>query len=201
MNSIVDLVGEGPASSFIELIHKRRSVFPPAFTDEQIPEAWLKIMLSSANMAPTHRLTEPWRFKVLRGQALERLASYLDQYYLAHTPPDQVSEKKREKTRNKVSRSQAVILICMQRDAHARVPEWEELAAVACAVQNMWLTAAALGLGGYWSTPAAIETMDELLPMNTGERCLGLFYLGRHQQPEMPAKRGDWEDKVEWVDE
>lgn len=201
MNFRIDLVGDDPASGLIELIHKRRSVFPPAFTDEQIPESWLKVMMSSANMAPTHRLTEPWRFKVLRGQALERLADYLDQYYLAHTPSDQVSEKKREKTRNKVHRSQAVILICMQRDAQARVPEWEELAAVACAVQNMWLTATALGLGGYWSTPAAIAEMDELVPMNTGERCLGLFYLGQHQQPEMPAKRGDWEGKVVWLDE
>lgn len=32
------------------------------------------------------------------------------------------------------------------------MPEWEETAAVSCAVQNMWLMATALGLAGYWTS-------------------------------------------------
>ena len=32
------------------------------------------------------------------------------------------------------------------------MPEWEETAAVACAVQNMHLTLTAEGLAGYWSS-------------------------------------------------
>jgi len=42
------------------------------------------------------------------------------------------------------------IAICMQR--HHEVPEWEEVAAVACAAQNMQLVATALGVAGYWSS-------------------------------------------------
>lgn len=38
----------------------------------------------------------------------------------------------------------------MQR--HHEVPEWEEVAAVACAAQNMQLVATALGVAGYWSS-------------------------------------------------
>lgn len=31
-------------------------------------------------------------------------------------------------------------------------PEWEEMCAVACAVQNMYLMATSLGVAGYWSS-------------------------------------------------
>ena len=41
----------------------------------------------------------------------------------------------------------------MQRDPGERIPEWEELASVACAVQNMWLSATSYGIGAYWSSP------------------------------------------------
>jgi hypothetical protein len=43
------------------------------------------------------------------------------------------------------------IAICLRRHADA-VPEWEEVAAVASAVQNMQLVASAVGVAGYWSS-------------------------------------------------
>jgi nitroreductase len=33
-----------------------------------------------------------------------------------------------------------------------QLPEWEEVSAVACAVQNMWLAGTAAGVHGYWSS-------------------------------------------------
>ena len=40
----------------------------------------------------------------------------------------------------------------MKRHADKNIPEFEEIAAVACAVQNMHLTAAAYNVGCYWTT-------------------------------------------------
>ena len=86
-------------------------------------------------------------------------------------------------------RAGAVIAICMQRDPEASIPEFEEIASVAMAVQNMWLRCAELGLGCYWSTPKAALLADDFLRLAPGERCLGLFYLGWHEMPEVAGKR------------
>jgi hypothetical protein len=47
-----------------------------------------------------------------------------------------------------------MIAICMARQPHPNklMPLWEELAACACAVQNMHLMATSLGLAAYWSS-------------------------------------------------
>ena len=87
----------------------------------------------------------------------------------------------------------------MQRDPQERVPEWEEIAAVACAVQNIWIGCASLGLGGYWSSPKTIDYMHEFTSMEVGEKCLGLFYLGYHNQPQLAKNRTSWQQKVAWI--
>lgn len=87
----------------------------------------------------------------------------------------------------------------MQRDPAERVPEWEEVAAVACAVQNLWLSCTAYGIGGYWSTPHSIIEAREFLELADGERCLGLFYLGYHQMPDLPGRRIPITQKITWM--
>ncbi|MEM8907496.1 MAG: nitroreductase [Bacteroidota bacterium] len=184
-----------------ELIRKRRAIFPKTYTDQTIPEAIIQQILENANWAPTHRLTEPWRFRVFRGSALSRLGHFMAELYKTHTPEAQFSEMKYEKTRKKMERSACVIAICMQRDPEERVPEWEELAAVACAVQNMWLSCTALDIGCYWSTPKLMDHAGDFLQLAPGERSLGLFYMGYHRLPEIPGKRSPIAEKVKWIDD
>ncbi|MCF8246344.1 MAG: nitroreductase [Saprospiraceae bacterium] len=182
-----------------ELIRKRRSIFPKTYNQKPIPMAIIEEVLENANWAPTHRLTEPWRFKVFTGPALERLGDYLADFYRNNTPEEQFSEAKFTKSKENPRRSACVIAICMKRDAEERVPEWEEVAAVACAVQNMWLTCTAHHVGSYWSSPKAALEADEFLGLEAGERCLGLFYMGYHDLPELPGKRLPISDKTTWV--
>ena len=184
-----------------ELIRRRRAIFPNTYTDEPIPDEVIAEILENANWAPTHKRTEPWRFKVFRGKALPRLGHYLAQWYKENTPAGQFLERKYDKALNNPQRSSCVIAICMQRDPQERIPEWEELAAVACAVQNIWLSCTAYGIGCYWSSPQSILEADEFLGLKKGERCLGLFYMGYHNMPAVPGKRQPVEEKVEWVRE
>lgn len=183
------------------LIRSRRSIFPNTYIDKPIPRAIIEEILENANWAPTHRLTEPWRFKVFQEKALQRLSDYLANWYKVNTPPDQFSDIKYKKTQQKPLRSACVIAICMQRDPMERVPEWEEVAAVSCAVQNMWLTCTVNDIGCYWSSPKSIIEADEFLQLQEGERCLGLFYMGYHKLPELPGKRQPMAEKVEWWEE
>ena len=61
--------------------------------------------------------------------------------------------------------SSVVIAVCMSRQKEERIPEIEEIEAVACAVQNMQLTATAYGIGSFWSSPKIIysDRMKKLL--------------------------------------
>lgn len=184
-----------------DIIRRRRSLYPKMYNDQPIAEELIREILDNANWAPTHRFTEPWRFRVFRGEALRRLGEFLSGQYRAGTPESDFSDVKYKKMLDAPQRSGAVIAICMMRDPESRVPEWEEIAAVASAVQNMWLTCTAHGLGSYWSTPGYILRADQWLGLQPGERCLGLFYMGWYDHVELPAKRGNIDDKVLWINE
>jgi nitroreductase len=64
-----------------ELMRSRRSVFPKDYTGEKIDDFIIKQMLENANWAPTHKLTEPWRFVVFTGDGLKKLAAFQSELY------------------------------------------------------------------------------------------------------------------------
>lgn len=181
-----------------QLIKKRRSIFPKSYIQKTIPKEIIEQVLENANWAPTHKLTEPWRFKVFRGDALEQLGKKLSEIYQANTPAEKFSEMKFKKTQKKASQSDTMIAICMQRDPKESIPEWEEVASVGAAVQNMYLTCTAYNIGCYWSSPGTIKYLSEYLGLNEGERCLGFLYMGYHEMPEIKGMRRSVEEKIEW---
>lgn len=183
-----------------QLIRNRRSISPNNFVQgKEIPKEVIKDLLENANWAPTHRMTEPWRFKVMMGKSLERLSEYLGDYYEKNTPAEKYSEMKHKKTKKKPLQSSCVIAICMQRDPKESVPEEEEIAAVAMAVQNIWLSCAAHGIGTYWSSPKSMYNADEFLELGAGERCLGMLYMGYYEGEERLGKREAISEKVVWM--
>ncbi len=191
------------SSEFLKIIRNRRSVFPAQYNGTPVDRATLELLLEQANWAPTHRLTEPWRYRVFHEPAArQKLGDYLAHWYKTNTPEAEFSAKKFEKNQQKPVRSAAVLAICMQRDPEEKVPEWEELAAVACSVQNLWLSCSALGLGGYWSSPPAMmgDAAREFLQLPEDQKCFGLFYLGHFDLDLPEGKRGLWQEKVEWMD-
>ena len=179
-----------------DLIKKRRSVFPAQYINKPIAKSDIEKILDAANWAPTHKKTEPWRFKVLQGESQEKLGLFLSLKYMESEPKPK--EFKVKKLIDNPKRAGAVIAICMQRDPLESLPEWEEIAATAMAVQNMWLCCTEMGIGCYWSSPGLIQYMDEFFELAPGERCLGFFYMG-HYEGEIPEMtRRPIEDKVVW---
>jgi nitroreductase len=182
-----------------ELIASRRSIFPAMYKAERVSDEHIELLLQNANWAPTHKNTEPWRFHVMTGDALVRLSEFSENWYLAHTPQEKYSEIKHNKTKANPLKSSHVIALCMQPDPKNSLPEWEEFAAVAMAVQNMWLTCTALGLGCYWSSPPNIEDAYQLIDMKASEKCFGWFYVGIPQDNvPQEGNRGPIGDKVRW---
>ena len=183
-----------------ELIRNRRSVYPHQYLDKPIPKEVILEILENGNYAPTYYKTEPWRFKVIRGEKRKELGYFIANFYKAHAPADKFSEKKYHKIIQKPQDSAAVIAICMQRDPKERPEEWEEMAAVAMAVQNMWLTCAAHNIGCYWGTPKAAMKANELFEMKEGEKCLGFFFMGYVENAKSEQKRASVLEKVVWLD-
>jgi len=183
------------------LIRSRRSVYPPSFIDKPIPKETILELLENANHAPTHRITQPWRFCVFVGEGKRKLAEFMAENYRATTPASSFSQAKYDTTRDKILRAGAIIAINVQLHPHL-VPEWEEIAATAASVQNLWLSAWERGIGGYWSSPAnALEPLKEYMQLPENQKTIGLFYLGYHNAPEMPARRTPIEEKVVWMED
>lgn len=184
-------------NTILEIIKNRRSVFPVQYNDQPIAKETIEKLLEAANWAPTHKKTEPWRFKVIQGETLAELGKAMARTYTEHTEkPSSFKEKKLEENPKKAA---CVIAICMQRDPKESLPEWEEIAATAMAVQNMWLAASDLGIGAYWSSPGIIQYMDDFLQLKTGEKCLGFFYLGNYDEQLPSGIRKPIEEKVTWL--
>lgn len=180
-----------------DVIKKRRSVFPVQYNDSPIAKSDIERILQAANYAPNHRKTEPWRFKVVQGDKRAELGEFLSNTYVDITQkPKQVKAKKILENPTKAS---AVIAVCMQRDPNESVPEWEEIAAVAMAVQNMWLCCTEMGIGCYWSSPELIKYMGEFFTMNEREKCLGFFYMGYYDEELPEIERGAIAEKVVWI--
>ena len=186
------------ADALNKLIRNRRSVYPKNYSGKPIEQAVLDQILENANWAPNHRKTEPWRFIIFSGDARRALSDYLVQYYLDRTPPEARSEIKQKKIGQKPLQASAVIALCMQRDPEERVPEWEEIAALSAAVQNMWLSCTAYGIGAYWSSPSSIIRANDFLQLKAGERCFGLFYMGYAAEIPPAPEKGPIEEKVRY---
>lgn len=184
------------------IIRSRRSIFPPSYNGKNIEQTTIAEILEAANYAPTHRLTQPWRFRVLHSaEARQKLSNFLISDYRQNVPTEQQSEVKLKKMAKNPQLAACVIALVLHRDPLASVPEWEEIAAVACAVQNIWLTATALGIGAYWSTPDAMNRTDKLLNLNELERCIGFFYMGYHDldPAKMTSPRSPISEKTVWL--
>ncbi|WP_109851524.1 nitroreductase [Aquimarina sp. AU58] len=184
-----------------EIIRRRRSVFPAQYNGKTVSKDLIKMLLENANWAPTHKLTQPWRFKVVEGDAKDRLGVFLSDTYTDITSNEDFSPFKYNKIINNCKSASAIVVICMQRDPKERIPEWEEVASTAMAVQNMWLTCTANDIGCYWSSPKLINYMGDFFDFEEGERCLGFFYLGYYDEDEKnTSKRESIEDKVQWME-
>ncbi len=187
-----------------EIIQKRRTLKPPMMSDAPVPAAELEAVLESARWAPSHGLTEPWRFRIFRGPARQKLADAMATLYQTALPLDQQKPDKLEKMRVMPLKAPVVMLVWMARQEIRKIAELEEIEAVACAVQNMQLAATARGLGTFWSTPPFLYTpeMNAWMGIGADDRCLGIFYLGYPANPaEWPqGRRKPISEKIEWVD-
>ncbi|MFY0653359.1 MAG: nitroreductase [Cyclobacteriaceae bacterium] len=184
------------------LIRNRRSIYPNMYSGEVINQSIINEILENANWAPTHGLTEPWRFTVFAGDGLKKLASFQSELYKKHaTEQGNYDQAKYMKLASKPLLASHIISIGMKRGSNAKIPEIEEVASVACAVQNMYLTATANGIGCYWGS-GGVTYFEEAKPffgLGEDDKLLGFLYLGIPKTKWPEGRRKSIDEKVTWV--
>jgi len=188
--------------AFDNLIKNRRSVFPQDYTSEAVDDLVVKKILETAVWAPTHKLTQPWRFVVFTGGGLRSLAEAQAAIYKKVTEADGTfREHKYQNLLTKPLLSSHIVAILMKRDPKQSVPEVEEIGAVFCAVQNIYLATTAYGVGGYLSTGGItyFDESREFFGLGEHDRLLGFFHIGTPARIPSALKRMPVEEVVEWV--
>ncbi|WP_419870061.1 nitroreductase family protein [Chryseobacterium sp. CT-SW4] len=165
------------AENLKEIIEKRKSIFPKDYTDNKIPQNIIDEVVHSATLAPNHKRTKPWRFKIFKGEEKNRLALEMQAIYKATQPEHAFLEKKYQDIGFKINKADTVVSIVV--NFSGMVPQWEEIAAVSMGVQNMYLTCTANNIGCYWSSPPIVDHLKESLQIEENQKCLGLFYMGK----------------------
>ena len=186
------------------LLRNRRSIYPKMYSGEPVSDSIIQKMLENANWAPTHRLTEPWRFVVFSGGGLKTLASFQSNLYKELALKEgNFDTENFEKLATKPMLASHIIAIGLKRDPRKSVPVIEEVASVAAAVQNMYLTATAHGIGCYWGSGGITYKKEakSFFGLDGEDQLLGFLYIGNLREDcKWPAgKRKPIADKVKWV--
>jgi nitroreductase len=190
-------------AAFDSLIKNRRSVFPQDYTGEKIDDVIVKKILECALWAPSHKMTQPWRFVVFTGAGIKQLATEQAAVYKKVTEADgSFKEEKYQKQLTKPLLSSHIIAVLMKRDEKKSVPEIEEIGAVFCAIQNLYLATTAYGIGGYLSTGGVtyFEEGKQLFGLDLEDKLIGFFHMGIPKRVPSALKRKGAEEMIKWVE-
>jgi nitroreductase len=165
-----------------ELAAQRRT--HKAFGPEPVPHEQLLDLLEVARLAPTHHLTQPWRFRVLGPEALARLKE-------CGGPSEAL----------KLDRAPTLVVASAALTGDL-VQDEEDVCATAAAVMLVLLAATERGLASYWRTPAVLRSAKgrEALGIPRGERVLGLLHFGTPAREPAAREREPVERYVQFLD-
>jgi nitroreductase len=160
-----------------EAIRARRSV--RQFTDRAVTRAEIEQLLDAAVQAPNHRLTQPWRFVVLGPEARRAYGAVLGARKAKKVEDPVAAQAVIDKVVAAAVALPAQIAVTMTLSENPEVRE-EDYAATMMAVQNLLLTARALGLATHMKTGAVMEDPRSLaaLAIPEGERIVVMIDLG-----------------------
>ena len=184
-----------------QAIQSRQSV--GRVKQDPVPRELVEKILESAVHAPNHKITEPWRFHVFTGKGRGELARARAELarILAETEgeEEELAAGRISRERKKAFRAPVVIVV-ISRGGRDEIEALENYAACAAAVQNMQLTAHALGLATIWRTglQAYHPYMHEFFGLEAGDKIVAYLYLGYPDMEERPRRREPASSKTVW---
>jgi nitroreductase len=155
-----------------------------AFRPEPVPRETLDELFELARWAPNHHLTNPWRFRVIGPEALERLKRAAG--------PESAPKLDRAPT----------LVVCSCALSGDSVQDAEDRNAAAIAAYIVLLAAHSRGLATYWRTPEVLRTDAgrAAVGLPDGEEFVGLLHLGEPIQDQRVPERDPAAKTVSYLD-
>lgn len=172
----------------LELLLTRQSVSPRLMEEPAPSEAELDTAFRAALCAPDHGGLQPWRFRIVRGEAREALGELYGQALLRKTPD--ATEQQIEAAQAKPLRAPMVIVVLAKITTnHPKVPPVEQVVSAGAAVQNMLNCFHAMGYGAMLVTgvPAYDPGVRGAFGLEEDDVLIGFLNVGT--VADMPAQR------------
>ena len=189
------------STAVLETIRERRTIKPKFFLQETISENVIAEILESANWAPNHGKTEPWRLSVFTGDGIQAYVKIIEKVF-AETPDHLKKPEKLAKWTGNAPYASHIVAFGVKRTENCALPKVEEVCAVSCAAQNMMLMATAHGVASYWSSGIAhMPTAAAAFDLDGEEdQMLGFLHLGLVSEGiELGGRKSSIDTKVTWV--
>lgn len=181
-----------------DAITTRRST--KRFSARPISREDLERLLHAATYAPNHRLTQPWRFYVLGPDARHRYGLALGDRKARKIEQPEAAQAMREKVADEHRSLPAMIAVAMVLNENAEIRE-EDYAAVMMGVQNLALTAVAMGLGTHLKTGAVMDdpAARDAAGVPEGERIVAIVNVGEPAEPPVAGTRRPASELTRWL--
>jgi len=181
------------------------------FRPDAVPDDVLTRVLAAGHAAPSVGHSQPWRFLVLDDPDLrERAALLADRERLAQAAQLEPDAARRllDLQLEGIREAPVGVVVCCDRRTpaagvlgRATFPD-ADVWSCACAIQNMWLTARAEGLGLGWVTLFRPADLADLVGLPDGVVTLGWLCLGwPDERPPAPGlERAGWSRRAPLTD-
>ena len=189
-----------PRPEVLDFLLTRRSRPTKTLTVPVPTREELLPILTAAARTPDHGKLEPWRFIVLEGTALQRLAEEV----IRRGPQLGIEGDKLEKTRRQFADAELVVAVVSSPVPSPKVPEIEQVLSAGAVCLSMLNAALASGWGANWLTGWMASDRTFLkngLSLSKSEIVAGFIHIGteRIAPPERP--RPEVDAITSWVSE
>jgi len=172
----------------IEAIRTRRSIV--RMKPDPVPRELLEQCLEAAVWVPNHRLTEPWQFFVLEGEAKQKFAEIRREFRRTQLPnPDSPeAQTALEKVYQDTVQTPVIIVVTSHVTGDPELRE-EDFWSTFGAAYAFMLAAWSYGIGTYFRTGGLRDypPLREFLGLPEDRRIIGVLYAG--YPAEIPQKR------------
>ena len=178
------------ADTVAALMQARQTILPKRLTEPGPSAAELAQIVSAAAHAPDHGQLLPWRLVCIPAAQRPALAEVFAAALLernAAATPEQVTQ-----ARDKAYRSPELLLLVVDGACgDVEIDLHERLISAGCAVQNLLLTATALGYGSALTSGKALKStaLRALFGLSAGQHAVCFISLGSISSRKKPRQR------------